>query len=111
MKKPISYRKQRLPELLQHLAAEFLERESNHTSLITVTRAELSQDSKRVQIFFTVLPDDKEEQALEFANRRKKDFAEFVDKHGRVGRMPEIKFSIDIGEKNRQRIDELSSES
>jgi ribosome-binding factor A len=102
-----SHRKEKLPELLKHLAAEFIERESNRTSLVTVTNASISDSQKQVKILFTVLPEDQEEVVLEFLNRKKRDFFEYIDKHARIGRMPEIEFIIDTGEKNRQRIDFL----
>jgi len=102
-----SYRKEKLPELLQHLAAEFIERESNRTSLVTVTGATISDTQKQVRILFTVLPEKEEEVVLEFLNRRKRDFFEFIDKKARIGRMPDIRFVLDVGEKNRQRIDFL----
>ncbi len=105
---PASRRKEKLPELLKHLAAEFVEKESNRTSLITITNALLSQNGQRVQILFTVLPDNQETAVLDFLQRKKKDFFEFVDKNAKIGRMPRIDFAIDKGEKNRQRIEFLS---
>jgi ribosome-binding factor A len=105
-----SHRKEKLPELIMHLAAEFIARESNRTSLITVTHATVSRDQKNVKVLFTVLPEKEEEVVLEFLNRRKKDFFEFIDEHARIGRMPHIEFAVDLGEKNRQKIDFLSNE-
>ncbi len=107
--KPKTYRTEKLPELLRHLAADFIQRESNGTSLITVTRADITASKKRVIILYTVLPEDKEEYVVDLLIRRKRDFMEFVDKHARIGRMPEIQFQIDKGEKNRQKIDSLLS--
>jgi ribosome-binding factor A len=104
----MSYRKEKLPETLKQLAAEFIERESGKASLITVTGASISNNGQRVKILFTVLPENKEREAASFIMRRKKDFAAFVDKRGRIGRMPQIEFSLDLGEKNRQRIEFLS---
>ncbi len=102
---------EKLPQELQHLAAEFLERESNRTSLITVTRAVLSENKKYVTIFITVFPTDKEEAALEFVKRQRTEFIAYINKHSKIGRLPTITFEIDLGEKNRQRIDELSNDS
>jgi len=104
----MSRRKEKLPELLKHLAAEFIERESNRSSLITITNALLSQNGQHVKILFTVLPDNQEKTVLEFLQRKKKDFFEFVDKNAKIGRMPRVDFAIDAGEKNRQRIEFLS---
>lgn len=94
--------------MLHHLAAEFIELESNRTSLITVTSCQLSRDSKYATILFTVLPDSEEGKAEEFLSRKRKDFKEFIMEKSRIGRIPEITFALDVGEKNRQRIEFLS---
>lgn len=107
--KPKSYRKEKLPETLQHLAAEFIEAESNRTSLITVTGCRLSSDSKRATILFTVLPETQERAVLDFLGRQKGAFKEFIQEKSRIGRVPQISFALDQGEKNRQKIDFLLS--
>ena len=62
---------------------------------------------RRTLIFFTVLPREKETEALEFAKRRRNDFRKFVMDKKSFGFVPRIDFCIDEGEHNRQRIDEL----
>lgn len=89
-------------------AAEFLVREANPQSLITVTHVDLSGDGKSANIFITVFPDSFEATALAFANRHRGDFGEFYKKQRRGAFPPRVEFFIDLGEKNRQRIDELS---
>ncbi len=91
-------------------AARFLEAESNHTSLITVMRVELAPKNQRATVLLSVLPESEEEKALEFANRRAGAFRRFLGQAARMRRLPEIAFALDHGEKNRQRIDELSRE-
>ncbi len=100
----------RLREAIHHLAAEFLNLESNGASLITVTNCEVLDKGRRVNIFFTVLPVEKEAVALEFAQRKRGDFSEYVKNKVRIGNMPHFEFMIDIGEKNRQKIDSFSHE-
>jgi len=90
------------------LAARFFLLEANGSSLMTVTHADVSSDGKRATILFTVLPTEKEQEALEFAKRKRSDFKEFVKKESRLGRIPFFDFHIDVGEKNRQRVDEIS---
>ncbi len=102
-------RETKIEEELKKLAAEFLQRESNGLSLITVTSAQLSDKMKTATIFFTVFPDDKQEDALEFTKRKRSEFKQYVKEHSKIGRLPLFDFAIDFGEKNRQRIDELSS--
>jgi ribosome-binding factor A len=95
-------------EILRHCAAEFLARESNHTSLITVTKVELGVRGGTSSIFFTVLPETAQQEALEFLKRRRSDFREYLKSHTRMQRLPFIDFKIDFGEKNRQKIEDLS---
>lgn len=94
--------------MMAHRAADFFARESNRESLITVTRADVSPDLKNVKIYFTVLPEKFEEAALNFAKRNRTDFREYIKKHASLQRLPTIDFVIDDGEKNRQRIDDLT---
>ena len=101
--------RERLKEALRETAAEFLSREANRQSLITVTDAFLSDDSKRGKIFITVLPDSQEQAALDFANRSRTEFSEFFKKRVKGASMPHVEFVIDKGEKMRQRLDELSN--
>ncbi len=99
---------QKLQELLRELAAEFFSKESNRQSLITITAVEVMSRGGRASILITVLPEEKEIEAVEFMRRRLSDFREYVTSHSRIGRVPFFDVDIDAGEKNRQRIDEIS---
>lgn len=101
-------RHEQFAEAMRQSAAEFLGRESNRTSLITVTRVEIADNLKRATIFLTVLPDSEEEAALAFAKRKRGIFRGILEKELRLNPLPFIDFAIDEGEKNRQRLDELS---
>lgn len=100
-------RKEKIAELVKQLSAQFLERENNRTSLITVTNCIISSDLKKATILITVLPEKKEFTALDFAKRKRKDLRKFLQKNMRIKIIPFIDIQIDKGEKNRQRIDEL----
>ena len=102
------HRHSQVTEEIQHAAANYFARESNGKSLITVTRAELSEDSKRILVYFSVLPEAQEENALNFAKRQRAEFRRYVRTHSRIGAVPLIDFEIDYGEKNRRRIDDLT---
>ncbi|OGG58049.1 hypothetical protein A2853_00985 [Candidatus Kaiserbacteria bacterium RIFCSPHIGHO2_01_FULL_55_17] len=93
---------------LAHLAGDFFAREKPQRALLTVTRAELADDFKNVMIFFSVLPETEESAALKFAKRARSDFREYVKKHSFFHPVPTVDFEIDYGEKNRQRVDELT---
>ena len=100
-------RNTRVANYIKELGAEFLGRENNRTSLITVTSATCSPDLKRATIFITVLPNSKEKSALEFVKRKRGELREFLKKNMTTKIIPFIDIAIDLGEKNRQKIDEL----
>lgn len=102
-------RDEKLKDLIKKVAAEFMQRESNYTSLITITDVSISDRGQRATIFFTVLPNDKEKGALGFAKRSRAEFREFFAANARMRALPFFDFEIDIGEKNRQHIDEISN--
>ncbi len=97
----------KIQEILRELAAQFFSRESNRQSLITVTGVALHSRGSRAVILMTVLPEEHEQAALEFAHRQLTDFKEFVKDNSRLARIPFFEVKLDVGEKNRQRIDEI----
>lgn len=108
-----AHRRTRVAQEIAHLAGDFWAREAVNprvSGLITVTRAELSDDFKNTTVFLSVLPQTQEEEALHFAKRKRSDFRDYIKKHSRFHPIPTVDFAIDFGEKNRQRIDELTRE-
>ena len=103
-----SHRDVQLSETIAHLAGDFFARESNGQSLVTVTRADVSHDLKTVTVYFSVLPEKYEEAVLNFAKRKRTDFREYLKKHSVLRYLPTIDFALDMGEKNRQKIEELT---
>jgi ribosome-binding factor A len=100
-------RNEKISNLIKELSANFLERENNHTSLITVTSCNVSPDLKKATVFITVLPDEKEHNALLFAKRKRGELRAYFKKQMTTKVIPFIDIEIDKGEKNRQKIDEL----
>src|SRR3989344_8117121 len=94
-------RDEKIIKIIKQAGADFLERESNGASLITVTDIKLSNDGKYATILFTVFPEDKQDAALEFAKRMRSEFKEYVKKNTKLGRIPLFDFEIDLGEKHR----------
>ena len=101
-------RKKRVKEQLQQLAAEFFKKEASRTSLLTVTRADLSDDFKNATIYITVFPEDKEQAAIDFTKRKGSEFRAFAKKKLSLRNIPFFTFKIDKGEKNFYRIIENS---
>jgi ribosome-binding factor A len=106
----MSNRDERMKEILRDLAARFLLVNGNNSSLLTVTDVSLTRDGKYATIFFTVFPIEFEKTALEFAKRKRSEFKEFIKENSKLGRIPQMDFQIDEGEKNRQKIDTLLNE-
>ena len=93
------FRDDKLKDQIHKFAAEFLQKESTGQSLITVTDVKIGSEAKEATILFTVLPESKQDAALEFARRQLSDFREFMNKKVKTGRMPYFHFDIDLGEK------------
>lgn len=100
------FKDEKIKSLIKDLAGEFLQRESNRISLITVTNVMLLQNGHKALVLFTVMPEHKSKEALDFVKRLRNDFKEFVEKKARIGRQMVFDFDIDLGEKHRQKIDE-----
>lgn len=103
-------KREKLGEIIHRLAAEFVRDEASPASLLTITRVELSPVGKDAKIFFTTLPESAEDTALKFLIRKTPEFMRYVRDKSRIGMVPHITFQIDYGERNRQRLDELSKE-
>lgn len=101
-------KRERTNEVIHRLAAEFIRDNGGKTSLVTVTRVELSPAGKEGKIFFTTLPEDQEDTVLKFLERKAPEFKHYVRDNSRIGRVPHLVFKIDYGERNRQHLDTLS---
>ncbi len=84
----------RTREELQHLAATFVNIESNRQSLITVTGVYLSEDLKQAKIFCSVYPKDHEAAALDFLKRKRSEFREYLKEKSALRGLPFIDFVI-----------------
>ena len=104
----VSRREIQVSEAIAHHAADFFARESAVGALITVTHADMSSDLKSTTIFLSVLPETHEEEALAFAKRARSDFRTYLRDKTKIHPTPVVDFEIDYGEKNRQRIDDLT---
>ncbi len=101
-------KKDKTAEIIRQLAADFVLRESTPASLITITRVELNPSGKVADLYFTTLPDSQEDTALKFLERKGSEFMHFVRDKSKIGIIPHLRWKIDYGERNRQRLDKLS---
>ncbi len=103
----MSDRKAKVEQLIKESVATFVLHEANTDPLITITRIDMSPDLKRALIFFTAIPENKENDALIFLKRSATELRNFLKEHARLKRIPHIDFFIDAGEHHRQHIDEM----
>jgi len=102
-----SERQEKMSEIIRQHSARFIEQESTPQSLITVTRVDISPDFKNTTIYFTTIPEQEEQTALSFLQRKRSDLREYLKKHMKTRIIPFVDIKIDEGERNRQKIDEL----
>jgi ribosome-binding factor A len=97
----------KISDMLKKIAGEFIQRNSNMTSLITVTRVEVADRGGRAIIYITVFPEDKGKGALDMLKRKRSEFREAVKDGLRVGRIPFCDFELDAAAKLLRTIEEL----
>ncbi len=99
---------ERAKGILKDLVADFLERISNRTSLITVTGLEVTDNEKEATILISVLPDHQAPAAVDFIGRNLTELRQYIMKKSKLRSVPYFRVMLDLGEKNRQLIDTLS---
>jgi ribosome-binding factor A len=97
-----THRNAKVSQEILKQAAIFLRNEANRTSMITVTRVDLSPEMKNCTVFFTVFPDAQEEPVLSFVRRNAGDFRTYIAKETKISILPTFTFEIDYGDKNRR---------
>lgn len=85
---------ERLISAIHTAAAEFINRESNRRSLVTVTRVTFS-DEKNAQIFVSVYPQKDTAAVIDFLGRQKDEFLAFVKKTVKLHFIPRMTFLAD----------------
>lgn len=103
-------KQEKIEHHIAELAATFIERESNKTSIISVTRVELIDRGRSATIYISVLPEDGEESALNFLKRKRNELRTVIKRGINMATIPFIDVQIDKGEKARQTIDALLQE-
>lgn len=82
----------RVLEAIRQAASEFINRESNRTSMITVTRVEMDYRGLAVEIYISVYPDKDLHAATDFLNRKRDAFKEYLKKAMKIRAIPRITF-------------------
>lgn len=88
------YRKERMEKLLREIGARFIERESGPQSLITIMAVNFDEHKNRAALLISVLPEEKSLVVMEFLNRKKRDFVEYLKSNGRFKSVPFVEFHL-----------------
>jgi ribosome-binding factor A len=85
----------RIVSAIHTAAANFINRESNGKSLITVTKAELLHGERTARIFVSVFPPHETRAALDFLSRQEGAFRAFLKKEVKLPLHPHVMFLPD----------------
>jgi ribosome-binding factor A len=107
----MNHRHEKREDYMRDLAAEFISKESNRTSLITVVRLDMSTYQDNATIVISVMPENQEKAALDFLNRQLSEMREFIKSKIPSGKIPFFSIALDKGTKLARKIDELSNNS
>lgn len=103
-------REEKLNTHLQKTLAQFIREELGVSPLVSVTRVEVARGLRSARAFITVFPDTDATAALATLEKKYGALMRYLAAHLRIKYLPSVSFEIDIGEKNRQRIEELLKE-
>jgi ribosome-binding factor A len=101
-------RHDRVRSLIMEVVSTFIRNEANTDPLITVTNVTIAPNYRSVTIFFTTIPDGREDDALVFLKRKGSEMRKYIKSRCNLKIIPHIDFSIDYGERHRQHIDEIA---
>lgn len=80
-----------------HAAAEFVNRESNGRSLITVTEVRYTNREKSVEILVSVMPREAAHAVIDFLKRQEKPFSAYLRTQIKARGLPHTTFLLDPG--------------
>lgn len=103
----MSHHHEKLEGVIKEYAGDFVVRESAGTSLITITKVILNEDNKKATIFFTTIPESKEEAALGFLKRNRGLLRDHIMKNVKTHSIPFLDVELDKGEKEFNRINQM----
>ncbi len=103
-------RSEKIQEAIRESAARFIERESNKTALITITRVELFERGRRATLYISVMPADGEASALNFLKRKRPELRDAIKASLNIRTIPFIDVEIDTGLKALHTIETLLKE-
>jgi ribosome-binding factor A len=87
----------------------FVARESNRTSLITVTGVRLERAGTVAVVYVSVIPDHGAKGAVDFLSRRTEEARAFIKKRVRISKLPQVRFVHDDSARTREILENLGT--
>ncbi len=87
--------KEKLASALMVAAAEFINRESNRRSLVTVTRVDLGERGRAATVFVSVMPQEQTHAVMDFLSRQEGEFKQYLRNNMRIRSIPRVVFMAD----------------
>lgn len=107
----MSQRLNRVNEIIKREIGQSLNKEINFNGiLVTVIDVETSSDLRQAKIKITVLPEEKSGLVLSIIQKNIYFLQQTVNKKLKIRRAPKIRFEMDKGASNAQRVEELLRE-
>ncbi len=108
----MSQRVKKVNELLRHEISQLLLKEIDFCDmLVTITETDTSPDLRHANVKISVLPQEKNELAIEIINKNIFRIQQKLNKRLHMKPIPKIRFEIDKAEIKAQRIEELLSKN
>ncbi len=98
---------EKIKNRIREIVAEYISRETNGKSLISVTTVDVNDKADNGTIFITVIPESEEDGALNFLKRKRTEIKKYIQKRLPIAHTPFIDFAIDEGEKLSQKITKI----
>jgi ribosome-binding factor A len=105
----MTLRQEKVSSAIKRIAGEYININHSNNYMITPIKTDVSKDLEKSTIYVTVFPEEKEYEAIKNLKRKRSDFRDFFKNQIKIKTIPIFDFEIDLGEKNRQRIDDLST--
>ena len=88
-------KKEKLVSLLAEIAGSFVRFEVDPNAMVTVTRTELSEDSKTAKFLVSIFPKNKEREILASLNKKNSVFKNYLKTKTRMKFLPSAFFDLD----------------
>ncbi len=93
--------------MLERLITEFFKKLDFGGKIVSVTRIETAESLKMTEIFISIYPEGGEKKIMKMLDERTGEARKYVSDKVSWRFVPEIRFKLDMGDKARQRIEDI----